>query len=66
LNRDELERRIWGKTIAWARRNGIISETEAQYLVDENFKDFQVKHGWDGKSYVHPLVTGSCLLPRVK
>ena len=43
MNRKELEMRIWGKSIASARKNGIISETEAQFLVDEYLKEFQSK-----------------------
>jgi hypothetical protein len=37
VNRKELEMRFWGKSIAAARKNGIISEQEAQFLLDEYF-----------------------------
>ena len=43
MNRKELEMRIWGKSIATARKNGILSEEEAQFLLDEYLKEFQSK-----------------------
>jgi hypothetical protein len=43
VDRKELEMRIWGKSIATARKNGIISEAEAQFLLDEYVKEFQSK-----------------------
>ena len=39
----ELELRIWGKSVATARKNGILSEQEAQFLLDEYVKEFQSK-----------------------
>jgi hypothetical protein len=43
VNRKELELRIWGKSIATARKNGSISEQEAQFLLDEYVKEFESK-----------------------
>ena len=54
MNRKDLEQRIWGKSIAYARKSGIISEQEAQFLLDEYLSEFQVKNGWDGKAYIAP------------
>ena len=48
--------RIWGKTIASAKKKGIISEEEAQFLLDEYLKEFKVKNGWDGVSHFIPRV----------
>ena len=52
MNRNELERRIWGRSISSARKGGIISEEEAEFLVHEYLSEFQVKNGWDGKAYI--------------
>jgi hypothetical protein len=41
LDRKELENRILGKSIATARKSGILSEQEAQFLLDEYVKEFQ-------------------------
>ena len=49
MNRKELEMRIWGKTIASARKNGLISEEEAQFLLDEYLNEFKVKRGGMGR-----------------
>ena len=54
VNRKELEQRIWGKSIESARKSGIISEQEAQFLLDQYLSEFQVKNGWDGKTYIAP------------
>ncbi len=35
--------RIWGKSIATARKNGSLSEQEAQFLLDEYVKEFESK-----------------------
>jgi hypothetical protein len=43
VNRKELEMRFWGKSIASARKNGIISEQEAHCLLDEYLQEFQSK-----------------------
>jgi hypothetical protein len=43
VNRKELEMRIWGKSIATARKNGSLSEEEAQFLLDEYVKEVQSK-----------------------
>jgi hypothetical protein len=56
VNRKELEWRIWGKSIASARKAGIISEQEAQFLLDEYLSEFKVKNGWDGKTYISPRI----------
>lgn len=41
MNRKELEKRIWGKSIASARTHGLISKEEADFLLDEYFRDFK-------------------------
>ena len=56
MNRKELETRIWGKTIASAKQKGIISEEEAQFLLDEYLNEFKVKNGWDGGNHFIPRV----------
>lgn len=43
MNRKELEKRIWGKSIASARKNGVISEEEADFLLDEYLKEYRAK-----------------------
>jgi hypothetical protein len=50
--------RIWGKSIASALKAGTISEAEAKFLVEEHFKQFQVKNGWNGKTYIPPKLFG--------
>ena len=54
VNRKEIEQRIWGKSIASARKSGLISEQEAQFLIEEYLRDFRSKNGWDGKTYIAP------------
>ena len=54
VNRSEIESRIWGKTIESARMYGIISEQEAQFLLDQYLQEFRDKNGWDGKAYIPP------------
>jgi hypothetical protein len=56
VNRKEIERRIWGKSIASAQMNGLISEEEAQFLIEEYLQEFRVKNGWDGKTYIAPRI----------
>jgi hypothetical protein len=56
MNREEIESRIWGKSIASARLNGLISEQEAQFLIDEYLEEFRAKNGWDGKTYIIPQI----------
>jgi hypothetical protein len=51
VNRKELERRIWGKTIASARRNGLISEQEANFLLDEYLKECKAKIDWSSQNF---------------
>jgi hypothetical protein len=54
VNRDEIENRIWGKTIKSAHADGLISEQEAQFLVEKYLQEFREKNGWDGKAYITP------------
>jgi hypothetical protein len=54
VNRNEIEKRIWGRTIASALMNGLISEQEAQFLINEYLQEFRQKNGWDGKAYIQP------------
>ena len=49
VNRTELESRIWGKTIASARTRGIISEQEAQFLINQSFRNLERKTGGMGR-----------------
>ncbi len=49
MNREELELRIWGESIATARKNGSLSEQEAQFLLDEYVKEFESKVHSDSK-----------------
>jgi hypothetical protein len=56
VNRTEIESRIWGKTIASARSHGLISEQEAQFLVEQYLQEFREKNGWDGKAYIRPRI----------
>jgi hypothetical protein len=56
VNRTEIESRIWGKTIASARSHGLISEQEAQFLVEQYLQEFREKNGWDGKAYIQPRI----------
>jgi hypothetical protein len=51
VNRKELERRIWGKTIASARTHGLISQEEAEFLVDEYLKELQAKTDWNERNF---------------
>jgi hypothetical protein len=50
VNRKELEDRIWGKSIAYAKKKGIISEKEAEFLLNEQLKEFQAKNPSFGRS----------------
>jgi hypothetical protein len=54
MNKKEIEQRIWGKSIAHARTTGLISEQEAQFLIEEYLQEFRAKNGWDGKTYIAP------------
>ncbi len=56
MNRKELEMRIWGKSIASARTNGLISEEEAQFLLDEYLKEFKSKSGWTWQKHFGSLL----------
>jgi len=51
VNRTKLEKRIWGKSIASARTNGLISEEEAKFLLDEYLKEFQAKTDWNSQNF---------------
>jgi hypothetical protein len=48
--------RIWGKSIAAARTNGLISEEEAQFLLDEYLKEFKLKSGWTWQKHFGSLL----------
>jgi hypothetical protein len=51
VNRKELEKRIWGKSIASARTNGLISEEEADFLLDEYLKEYRAKTDWSVQNF---------------
>ena len=51
MNRTKLEKRIWGKSIAAARTNGLISEEEAKFLLDEYLKEFKAKKDWKSQNF---------------
>ena len=51
MNRTKLEKRIWGKSIASARRNGLISEEEAKFLLDEYLREFKAKTDWKSQNF---------------
>jgi hypothetical protein len=51
VNRKELEKRIWGKSIASARTNGLISEQEANFLLDEYLKECKAKSDWNLQNF---------------
>lgn len=54
MDREELEKRIWGKSIQTARASGLISEQEAQFLIDQYLQEFRERNGWDGRAYIPP------------
>jgi hypothetical protein len=54
VNRNEIEHRIWGKSIESARTHGLISEQEAQFLIEQYLQEFREKNGWDGRAYIPP------------
>jgi hypothetical protein len=56
VNRNELESRIWGQTIKTARARGIISDKEAEFLLEKYLEEFREKNGWDGKAYIPPRI----------
>ncbi len=49
MNRQELENRIWGYSIQYARTHGMISQEEAEFLLDEQLKEFQAKNPGFGR-----------------
>ena len=51
MNRKELEKRIWGKSIASARKNGLISQQEADFLLDEYLKECKAKSDWNLQNF---------------
>ena len=60
MNRIELETRIWGKSIALARQQGIISQEEAEFLLDEYLNEVKTKNsrqGGGGLKFVLPKVS---------
>lgn len=56
MNKKELEMRIWGKSIASARTSGLISEEEAQFLLDEYLKEFKSKSEWTWQKHFGSLL----------
>jgi hypothetical protein len=63
MNRKELEDRIWGKSIAAARQQGIISKDEAEFLLDEYLNEVTTKNTLRGGSLNFCLPTVSRLPP---
>jgi hypothetical protein len=51
VNRKKLEKRIWGKSIAFARTHGLISEEEAQFLLNEYLTEFKAKTDWKSRNF---------------
>jgi hypothetical protein len=51
VNRKKLEKRIWGKSIAFARQHGLISEEEAKFLLDEYLKEFKARTDWKSRNF---------------
>ena len=51
MNRKKLEKRIWGKSIAFARNHGVISEEEAKFLLDEYLKEFKARTDWKSRNF---------------
>jgi hypothetical protein len=56
VDRSEIENRIWGQTIKNARARGIISDKEAEFLIQKYLEEFRDKNGWDGKAYIPPKI----------
>jgi hypothetical protein len=54
VNRKELEERIWAHSISTARKKGLISKEEAEFLLDEYLKEFKTNNGWDGERHFIP------------
>ena len=48
---DENGKTYLGKSIASARTNGLISEEEAKFLLDEYLKEFQAKTDWNSQNF---------------
>ena len=59
MNRKELEDRIWGKSIAAARQQGIISKDEAEFLLDEYLNEVKTKNTLrgGGLNFCLPIVS---------
>ncbi|MGH7874970.1 MAG: hypothetical protein ACREQO_22475 [Candidatus Binatia bacterium] len=51
MNRKELEKRIWGKSIASARTTGLISEQEADFLLDQYLTECKAKTDWNFRNF---------------
>jgi hypothetical protein len=51
VNRKKLEKRIWGKSIAFARTHGLISAEEAEFLLDEYLKEFKERTDWKSRNF---------------
>jgi hypothetical protein len=45
-----------GEIYSVCTTNGLISEPEAQFLIEEYLRDFRSKNGWDGKTYINPMI----------
>ena len=49
---EEIEKNVfWGKSIASARTNGLISEEEANFLLDEYLKECMGKTDWKSQNF---------------
>ena len=59
MNRKELEKRIWGKSIASARTIGLISGQEADFLLDQYLKECKAKTDWNFHNFGNLFRSGS-------
>jgi hypothetical protein len=51
VNRKRLEKLIWGKSIASARTSGLISEEEADFLLNEYLNECKAKLDWNLQNF---------------
>ena len=58
MNRKELEKRIWGKSIASARTKGLISKEEADFLLDQYLKECKAKTDWHIQNFSNLFGSG--------
>ena len=49
MNRNVIESPFWGKSIASARTNEIISEQEAKFLIEQYLQEFREKNAGMGE-----------------